>query len=74
MVVNGKRVMRGSTAYEVLRRVVQEESGVSGGTKDQGGECCLPACGPTTCEPTAKAKVAEAKLEEEPKKASSGCV
>lgn len=42
VVVNGKRVMRGSTAYEVLRRIVLEESGVSGGTKDQGGRV-LPA-------------------------------
>jgi len=36
--------------------------------KEQAGECCDPVCGPTTCEPAV-----EAKAEEEPKKASSGC-
>ena len=37
-------------------------------TKEQAGECCEPECGQTTCEPTVEAKVVE-----EPKKASSGC-
>jgi hypothetical protein len=77
VVVNGKRVVPGSTAYEVLRQIVQEESGGSAWTQGQAGECGLPACGPTTCEPTAEAgeaKVDQAKSEEEPKKASSGWV
>ncbi|MBI3007846.1 MAG: hypothetical protein HYY53_06045 [candidate division NC10 bacterium] len=45
-------------------------------TKEQAGECCVPECGPTTCEPgaeTVEAKVVEANVKEEPKKASSGC-
>lgn len=40
------------------------------------GECCVPDCGPTTCEPGAEAveaEVVKAKVVEEPKKASSGC-
>jgi hypothetical protein len=45
-------------------------------TKEQGGECCVPECGPTTCEPgmeAVEAQVVETKVAEEPKKASSGC-
>ena len=45
-------------------------------TKEQGGECCEPECGPTTCPPGAEAveaAVVQAKVVEEPKKASSGC-
>ncbi len=45
-------------------------------TKEQPGECCVPECGPTTCEPGAEgveAEVVEAQVVEEPKKASSGC-
>lgn len=43
---------------------------------EQTGECCEPACGPTTCPPAAEA--AEAKVEqptvaEEPRKAPSNC-
>lgn len=44
-------------------------------TKEEAVECCVPVCGPTTCEPGAEAKeaeVVEAKLVEEPKTASSG--
>jgi hypothetical protein len=40
-------------------------------TKEQAGECCVPECGPTTCDPTVEA--VETKVVEEPKKASSGC-
>ena len=45
-------------------------------TQEQVRECCEPVCGPTTCEPGAEAEAAkavEAKVEEKPKKASSGC-
>lgn len=45
-------------------------------TKEQAGECCVPECGPTTCEPGAEAveaKVEPPKIVEEPKKTSSGC-
>ena len=45
-------------------------------TKEQAGECCEPECGPTTCSAGAEAAettVVEAKVVEEPKKASSGC-
>lgn len=45
-------------------------------SQEQTGECCVPECGPTTCEPGAEAaaaKVEQPKVVEEPKKASSGC-
>lgn len=45
-------------------------------TKESGGECCVPVCGPTTCEPGAEAeeaKEAEVKAAEEPTKSSSSC-
>lgn len=45
-------------------------------TKAQADECCIPVCGPMTCEPAVEAveaEVVEVKAVEEPKKTSSGC-
>lgn len=42
-------------------------------TTEQAGECCVPECGPTTCEPAAEVTVVAPKVADEPKKASSGC-
>lgn len=42
-------------------------------TEDEAGECCVPECGPRTCEPGAEATEAEAEVADEPQKASSGC-
>lgn len=44
--------------------------------KESGGDCCVPVCGPTTCEPGAdaeQAKAAEVKAAEEPAKGKSTC-
>lgn len=45
-------------------------------TKESAGDCCVPECGPTTCEPGAEtepAKAAEVKAAEEPSTGSSKC-
>lgn len=45
-------------------------------TKESGGECCVPVCGPTTCEPGAEAeeaRAAEVRAAEEPSTGSSKC-
>jgi hypothetical protein len=56
VVVNGRRVLRGSTAYEALRKVIDEESGVSPiearvGQAKVGEEPkeASSGCGPSNC-------------------------
>lgn len=56
VVVNGKRVLRGSTAYDALRKIIAEESGLSA---IEAGACpaevgkepkdASSRCGPSTC-------------------------
>lgn len=50
--------------------VIESES------KEQAGECCVPECGPTTCEPATEVvavPVVETQSAAEPKPTSSGC-